>query len=115
MTCLDHAIANITTFIRELDIEEPSVAVTMRSPDHDGTGMYRFDLYRGIRTVNVDMPGLPIDAVRCTEGAVPRGCPRLYVDGNSCWWCYALDIARFALEDHDGTVEIKLTLVGGGW
>jgi hypothetical protein len=104
-TCLDHAIANITTFIKELDMKDPPVSATMRSPGHDGTGRYQFDLHRGIRTVDVDMPGLSIDEVRCTEDSMPRGCPRLYVDGNSWWWCYALDMARTALADHDGAVE----------
>lgn len=104
-TCLDHAIANITTFIKELDMKDPPVSVTMRSPGHDGTGRYQFDLHRGIRSADVDMPGLPLDEVRCTEDSMPRGCPRLYVDGNSWWWCYALDMARTALADHDGAVE----------
>jgi len=104
-TCLDHAIANITTFIKELDMNDPPVSVTMLSPEHDRTGRYQFDLHRGIRTVAVDMPGLPLDEVRCTEDFIPQGCPRLYVDGNSWWWHYALDIARTALEDHDGAVE----------
>lgn len=104
-TCLDHAIANITTFIKELDMKDPPVSVTMRSPGHDGTGRYQFNLHRGICTVDVDMPGLSLDEVRCTEDSMSRGCPRLYVDGNSWWWCYALDMARTALADHDGAVE----------
>ena len=103
--CLDRAIANIATFIHELDMKDPSVSVTMRSPGHDGMGRYSFDLHRGIRTVDVDMPGRPLDEVRCTEDFVRPGCPRLYVDGNSWWWCYALDMARTVLADHDGAVE----------
>ena len=104
-TCLSHAIADVATFIDELGMKDPPVAVTMQSPRHDGTGRYSFMLHRGIRSVDVDMPGLPLDEVRCTENVMPRGCPRLYVDGNSWWWCYALDTARTALADHDGAVE----------
>src|ERR1700741_2155679 len=88
-TCRDHAIANITAFIKELNMKDPPVSVTMRSPGHDGTGRYQFDLHRGICTVDVNMPGLPLDEVWCNEDSMPRGCPRLYVDGNSWWWCYA--------------------------
>ncbi len=108
--CLDHAIANIATFIKELDMKDPPVAVTMRSSKHDGTGRYQFDLHRGICTVDVDMPGVPLDEVQCTEGSMPPGCPRLYVDGSSWWWCYALGCAKDALEDHDGTVEQRLEI-----
>src|SRR4029077_10017060 len=84
------------------------VAVTMRARKHDGTGRYQFNLHRGICTVKVDMPGLPLDEVRCTKDFMPSGCPRLYVDGNSWWWCFALGQAKRALEDHDGTIEQRL-------
>jgi hypothetical protein len=103
--CLDGAIANVAAFLDELSMADPSIAVTMRSPRHDGTGRYSFVLHRGIRSVEVDVPELPLDEVRCTRDFIPRGCPRLYVDGNSWWWCYALDFAREALADHDGAVE----------
>src|SRR4029077_1378382 len=88
--CRDHAIANIAVFIEELYMKDPPVAVTMRARKHDGTGRYQFNLHRGICTVKVDMPGLPLDEVRCTKDFMPSGCPRLYVDGNSWWWCFAL-------------------------
>lgn len=101
--CLEHAITNIEAFIKELSMAEPRVAVTMLSPEHDGTGRYQFELHRGIRMVDVDMPGLPLGEVRCTKGdrLVP---PRLYVDGSSWMWCYALGFARTALVDHDGAL-----------
>lgn len=107
--CRDHAIANTAAYIDELGMKDPPVAVTMRSPKHDGTGRYTFDLHRGIRTVPIEMPGLPLGEVRCTESFVPPGCPRLYVDGNSWWWCFALNITRDALMDHDGVREQRLT------
>lgn len=103
--CFDQAIANIAAFVEELDMEDPSVAVTMRLSEHDETGRYLFKLHRGICTVNVAMPSVPLDEVRCSETFIPPRCPRLYVDGNSWWWCYALDTARSALEDHDGAIE----------
>lgn len=90
-------------------MSEPPVAVTMRSPRHDGTGRYQFVLHRGIRSVTVDMPGIPMNEVRCAvEHETTGDChatfgPRLYVDGNSWWWCYARDIARGELADHDGS------------
>ena len=101
--CLNHAITNVAAFVEELAMRDPPAAVTMRSPEHDGTGRYQFDLHRGIRTVDVDMPGVSLDEIRCT-----KECPRLCVDGNSWWWRYALDIARTALENHDGAVEQRI-------
>lgn len=107
--CLDHAIAAVAAFIEELKLSDPPVAVTLQSPKHDGTGRYRFDLHRGIRTVDVDMPGVPLSELRYYEGGtMPHGCPRLYVEGNSWWWCYALETAKSALEDYDGSVEQRV-------
>lgn len=105
--CMEHSVVNIDAFIKELGMEAPAVAVTMHSPEHDGTGRYQFVLHRGIRTVDVDMPGIPLGEVRCTKGdrLVP---PRLYVDGNSWLWCYGLGFARSALVDHDGTIERRI-------
>lgn len=102
--CRDHAIANIDKFIQQLAMPDPPVSVTMQSPDHDGTGRYQFMLHRGQRTVPVDMPGLPYDEVFCTrlDRAIP---PRLYVDGNSWLWCFAIDFAVSGLRDHDGAIE----------
>lgn len=95
----------MAAFMEELELKNPPVAVTMQSPQHDGTGRYQFNLHRGIRAIPVDMPGLPLDEVRCTDTYRPPKCPRMYVDGNSWLWCFALSIARECLEDHDGTIE----------
>jgi hypothetical protein len=47
------------------------------------------------------VPGLPLDALRCTPQDVRErwGLRRLYVEGNSYYWCYALDAARMALNE----------------
>jgi hypothetical protein len=55
--------------------------------------------------VPVDMPGLPLHQVALREGDNAWLFPRLYVDGNSWLWPYALNNARRELLDHDGLLE----------
>jgi len=61
-------------------------------------GRYRFVLSRGDKTCVVDMPGLPIDRVRYF-GAEQNAFdfPRLFVDGSSWLWEFAITMARRAL------------------
>lgn len=108
--CREHAIANIEAFMAELGLPPPVVSVTMASPKHDGAGWYQFVLHRGIRKVDVDMPGLPLGEIRCDADLknLPRGAPRLYVDGNSWWWGIAVGFARDALVDHDGEIQRRV-------
>lgn len=87
-------------------MDDPAVAVTMPSAKRDDYGLYGFVLHRGIRTVDVDMPGLPLAEVR--SDTLDAMLPRLYVDGSSWWWGYALDFASEALDDHDGSIAAQL-------
>jgi len=104
--CRDHAIANMAKFIDQLAMSEPAVSVAMRSPDHDGRGWYMFELFRGIRTVRVDMPGIPYEQVFCADiDHLPGNCERLYVDGSSWFWCFAINWVRRPLSDHDGAAQ----------
>jgi hypothetical protein len=58
------------------------------------------------RTVLIEMPGLPLDEVRYVDDDEQNiwDFPRLYVDGGSVVWCYAVKQASRMLsgEDEDG-------------
>lgn len=81
-----------------------------RCPRHDSDGRYGFKIYRrnkhenlnaidvempslspDLHAVDVEMPGLPLDQVRYL--GPPQNIlnfPRLYVDGSSWVWCFAV-------------------------
>ena len=65
----------------------PATGIT-RDPAGDSDGYYRFTLEVGGRHVPVDMPGCDPDLTRAGE---PWESPRLFVDGSSWLWEYALD------------------------
>jgi hypothetical protein len=57
-------------------------------------GRFTFELRVGDESREVDMPGLPLERVRFV-GADDQNIwhfPRLYVDGSSWVWCYAVGI-----------------------
>ena len=61
----------------------------------DGDGRFTFVLIRADgTTVAVDMPGLPLDRVRYMGAGVQNiwDFPRLYIDGSSWIWAYAINI-----------------------
>ena len=66
----------------------------MHKQESDEGGRYNFDLKRSgfDFTINVDMPGCELERVRKSE---PFYSPRLYVDGSSWLWGYALGFVDF--------------------
>ena len=70
----------------------------VRVPQHDDTeGRYNYLVYKETRCHLVEMPGLPLSQVRfIDDDQNPWQCTRLYVDGSSWLWKYALD---FLTED----------------
>lgn len=68
--------------------------------DH-GHGWYCFMLVGftvgGAKEVEIQMPGVPLEQV---QGSLLEA-PRLYVDGNSWWWEYAVNVAAgfFSIQD----------------
>jgi hypothetical protein len=65
----------------------------VRVPEHDNAeGRYHYLVYRGTRCHLVEMPGLPLGQVRwMKEGKQnPWHFTRLYVNGNSWLWKFAL-------------------------
>lgn len=57
--------------------------------------------------VPVDMPGIPLKRVRYTGAASQNICdfPRLYVDGSSWVWKFAVSILRDWVKDHEEAEE----------
>ena len=95
---------NVDAFVAELALSPPAVTVTVRE-QNEGDGRFEFLLRRGICETEVSMPGLSLSRVRYVRGESAWSFPRLYVDGNSWLWEFAIEIARDALRDHDGAIE----------
>lgn len=63
-----------------------------RSGRLEGDGWYGYSLRYGRCVEQVDMPGVPLDQLTARSPFAPR----LYVDGNSWYWPFALNILRDA-------------------
>lgn len=64
-----------------------------RVPEKDyGEGRFAFEITNGIRTYEIQMPGIHLDQVRYTGAADQNiwNFPRLYVDGSSWVWKFAV-------------------------
>jgi hypothetical protein len=87
------ATANIQAFVKDLGLDFP-IGIT-RKISEDAKGRFGFTLNGNGRETIIDMPGLPLEQVRYMNYASQNiwDFPRLYVDGSSWVWCYALDIA----------------------
>lgn len=89
-----NAATNITVFADDLRRAGLSVADCTRTPDADyGDGRYAFALaMTDGRTIEIQMPGLPVDRVRYmdADGQNIWDFPRLYVDDSSWVWKFAL-------------------------
>jgi hypothetical protein len=98
---VDHATTNMHHFITDLDIKGLRM---VRVPDDDSDGRFGFLLWQGTHCTEVEMPGIPLAKVRFMreDGQDPWDFPRLYVDGSSWLWCFALNSARSDLDPtHD--------------
>jgi hypothetical protein len=111
-----NAVDNIKAFVADLRERGLSINGFERAPDADyGDGRFAFHVHSADGTRReVQMPGLPLEQVRWlkSEGQSIREFPRLYIDGSSWVWYFALD--RFEkkgtpLRWPDGTVK------GGAW
>ncbi|MEV7123954.1 hypothetical protein [Kitasatospora griseola] len=90
------AAENMAHFVEDLAQLGTVVAGFAAAPGLDyGEGRYAFllELPEG-RSAEVQMPGMPVDQVRYmkTEDQNPFAFPRLYVDGSSWLWWYALSM-----------------------
>lgn len=66
-------------------------------------GRWPFEVVHSGHRHEVEMPGLPVDRVRYTneDGQNIWDFPRLYVDGSSWVWRYALDVLLDCDEEAD--------------
>jgi hypothetical protein len=90
---LENAKANMDAFAADLVERGMYVTGLTRREDADDDGRYGYLLTMGdARKIEIDMPGLPLDQVRYmdTEGQDIWDFPRLYVDGSSWIWMFAL-------------------------
>ena len=90
----EHAAINITVFGDDLRRAGLGVDGCTRIPDADyGDGRYAFALaMTDGRTIEIQMPGLPVDRVRFVDNEHQNiwDFPRLYVDDGSWVWMFAL-------------------------
>lgn len=96
----ENAKVNVRQFAK--DLAEKGVKIlrtTRRSKDDYGEGRFCFHLrvaYRRMkRTLEVQMPGLPLEKVRYL-GTPEQNIwhyPRLYIDGSSWVWSFAVDVS----------------------
>lgn len=92
----ERAAASLAVFIEDLGL---SGVASKERPEHDGGGRFGFVLRLGERTTTIRMPGWPVERVRFLgPGQNAWDFPRLYVDGSSWLWCFALTMAKRDLE-----------------
>lgn len=86
----EHADIAITKFVEDLGL--PVVGINFLRAEDDGR--FTYHLTHNGRVAEVEMPGLPLDRVRFMQAADQNiwDFPRLYVDGSSWVWCFALGV-----------------------
>lgn len=99
---LEEAERNINQFVIDLAFRADLVEVERRV-DHDLDGRFSFTLKYQNNECEVDIPGVGLDRVRYINDATQSSLdfPRLYVDGSSWYWKYALNIVRGKLLEGD--------------
>lgn len=92
------ALANAQVFANEIHARLEGPLGT------EGDGRWLFRMTRDDRTVEVEMPGLPLDRVRWVDDDDQDiwQFPRLYVDGSSWVWKYAVGMANHMLDGRPG-------------
>ena len=95
----ESALANIRQFVADLKREGVTIE---RNASEDRGGRFGFTLSGGDKVHEVRMPGLPLDRVRYMRetGQNIWHFPRLYVDGSSWVWFFALNVT-FQEEEAD--------------
>lgn len=86
---------NIRAFLRDVGFKRGEVTATFRRRGNDGR--YWYTLRRRGKRTQVDIPGWPLERVKFLEGCNPWVFPRLYVDGSSWLWPFAVNCARDSL------------------
>ena len=93
---LDHAWANVERLM--LDAGVKSFVMNRCDEDSDGRcWLFEVEFTDACgreRHVDIDMPGLPLHHMKVAQRNVDWFVPRLFVDGNSWLWQYAVEIVR---------------------
>lgn len=91
----ENAEVNIRVFAEDLEI--PGVNIH-RESESDLDGRFGFVLELNGKRVSIDMPGIPLENVRFL--GLPSqniwNFPRLYVDGSSWVWMFALNAVKLS-------------------
>lgn len=99
---LENAHENIKYLIIDIGLD-PDDIVTTHYPEYDEDGRFYFELeYKGCRC-DIMMPGLPLNQVRYM-GENDQNIwdfPRLYVEGSSWVWMYAIRCVNGVLLNED--------------
>jgi hypothetical protein len=98
----ENAAFNAGVFSADLMARGLQIQLAQRAVNLDDEGRFGWRLYFGAgRSVEIEMPGLPLAQVRYIDPAEQNiwDFPRLYVDGSSWVWCYALDACEPEDED----------------
>lgn len=84
----EDALANMRVFCADAQLHS---LTEVKNPDQ-GDGRFKFFACNGAHWHEIDMPGLPLQAVRYMDSATQNiwDFPRLYVDGSSWVWRYAI-------------------------
>jgi hypothetical protein len=96
----EQAHANALELAREANVDpdnaccEWRVHVASTAPEEDGRFAFELQNHGGDQRVDVLMPGLPLERVRFAAGQNPFAFPRIYVDGNSWLWPFAVRTLR---------------------
>lgn len=97
-----HAERNIRQFNLDLRLLQTVNYEWWYTPKENGR--YPFTLWTTSGKCEIDMPGIPLEDVRWidAEGQNIWHYPRLYVDGSSFVWKYAVELARDKLRGITG-------------
>ncbi len=92
-----NAAKNIAGLLCDVGIDVKVVRVS----EWDHEGLFGFELQHEGHTCQVDMPGLELKQVRYVDREMQDiwDFPRLYVDGSSWVWKFAVDIVRETLNE----------------
>lgn len=93
---------NIKKFISDCFSHNPQLRFKYEFIEIEKNGRHTYELTNeDYRTYIVQMPAVSLEKVRFMgeEGQTVIGVPRLYVDGSSWLWKYAIDIIGFDYEE----------------
>lgn len=88
------SLNTLTAFTADLRQRGIAIIGLTRREDLDSDGRFGYELQMDGYTRTIEMPGIPVEQVRFLNEPDQNiwHYPRLYVDGSSWVWCFALDM-----------------------